>query len=85
MKIGPGTLVCSTCKGPKKMFGSKVCGKPACRTHGFRQVGHRIVEMNRAKRGELIAPHVPCPYCAADVPVPDKGEIICPRCRGRVE
>jgi hypothetical protein len=69
------------CKGPKRTLESKVCGKAACRTHGWRQMTHRIVEMNRRKRGELIAPHVTCPECAADIPVPDEGKMVCPRCR----
>lgn len=79
--IGKGTFICEKCKGPKKMLKSRVCSKPGCRTSGWRQMGHRIVEMNRAKRKEPIAPHVVCPECAADVPIPESGKAVCPRCR----
>ena len=85
MKAGRGTLICEKCGGPKKMLESKVCGKPACRTHGWRQVGHKIVRLNRAKRGEVMRPTVPCPYCGAEVEVPEEGEIKCPRCKAVIE
>lgn len=85
MSAGKGTFICEKCGGPKKGLDSKVCSKPPCRTHGWRQMGHRLVKMNKAKRGEANVPTIPCPFCGAEVDVPEEGEIRCPRCKAVIE
>jgi uncharacterized paraquat-inducible protein A len=57
---------------------------PKCHTKSWKAMGHRIVMKRRRELGARGIP-IPCPECGANVDVPEFGEIVCPRCKWRIQ
>jgi uncharacterized paraquat-inducible protein A len=77
MKSGTGTVVCRDCHGIKREKDSERCAK--CHRKSVNKLHHRDTMVNRRKKGEEGRP-IRCGECGANVDVPPRGKIKCPRC-----